>query len=240
MAGSSGRELQGGARSSLAATDDPADPVAAVEARGKARGKVEAATVLPGVGAKTLAKIPADARQVVLVAGRAADSNHSTVRLYERTSDGAEWTAATPAWAARNALRGWTTDHHDNDLHSPIGVFTLTAAGGKLKNPGTALPYTRSGGFTVLGTGFEGEPLAGSFDYVVAIDYNHVPGTSPLGFSRPLGEDRGGGIWLHVDHGGPTHGCVSLPKAGMVTLLRALDPADHPVVVMGPRTALAW
>jgi L,D-peptidoglycan transpeptidase YkuD (ErfK/YbiS/YcfS/YnhG family) len=238
MAGVSGRELRGGARSSPAATDTPAGPVAAVGAEPRREARVEAATALPGVGARTLAEIPADARQVVLVTGRADDSNHSRVRLYERTSDGAGWTGATPEWAAHNALRGWTADHHTGDLRSPVGVFRLTAAGGKLENPGTALPYTRSDGFTILGTGFEGEPLAGSFDYVVAIDYNHVPSTSPLDISRPLGDDRGGGIWLHVDHGGPTHGCVTLPKTDMVTLLRALDPADHPVVVMGPATAL--
>jgi len=44
---------------------------------------------------------------------------------------------------------------------------------------------------------------------------------------------------LHVDHDGPTHGCVSVPEDGMRTLLRALLPASHPVVVMGDRDRLA-
>ncbi|MEV6184403.1 hypothetical protein AB0M07_46775, partial [Streptomyces sp. NPDC052015] len=30
--------------------------------------------------------------------------------------------------------------------------------------------------------------------------------------ARPLGAKRGGGIWLHVDHGGPTQGCVSIAE----------------------------
>jgi L,D-peptidoglycan transpeptidase YkuD (ErfK/YbiS/YcfS/YnhG family) len=234
----SGGEPQRVVRTSPVGKDGAAGLSAEVDGESKARAGAAAGAALPGVGAETLAKIPANARQVVLVTGEAADSNRSTVRLYERTSQSAGWMAESHPWAAHNALRGWTDDHHSGDLRSPIGVFTLTAAGGRLSNPGTALPYTRSSGFTVLGTGFEGEPLAGSFDYVVAIDYNHVPGTSPLDWTRPLGDDRGGGIWLHVDHGGPTHGCVSLPKADMVTLLRALDPAEHPVVVMGPAAAL--
>jgi len=119
-------------------------------------------------------------------------------------------------------------------------VFTLTDAGGALPDPGTKLTYDHAPvGFSVGGTGFEGEPLAGSFDYVIAINYNREPGTSPRDWTRPLGESKGGGIWLHVDHGGPTHGCVSLPASVMKTLLRTLDPAQHPVVVMGDATALS-
>lgn len=66
----------------------------------------------------------------------------------------------------------------------------------------------------VSGEGFDGEQLEGSFDYVVAIDYNRTPGVTPLDQERPLGQERGGGIWIHVDHGGPTQGCVSLPRTG--------------------------
>ncbi|MBZ9638354.1 L,D-transpeptidase family protein, partial [Streptomyces sp. PSKA30] len=49
---------------------------------------------------------------------------------------------------------------------------------------------------------------------------------------------KGGGIWLHVDHGGPTHGCVSLSQQHMRELLRTLDPDQHPVIVMGDATSL--
>lgn len=83
------------------------------------------------------------------------------------------------------------------------------------------------------GEGFEGETLEGSFDYVVAVDYNRVPGASPLDPVRPLGQERGGGIWIHVDHGGPTQGCISLPENRMRELLRILDPEKKPVVVIG-------
>ena len=66
-----------------------------------------------------------------------------------------------------------------------------------------------------------------------------MPGRSPLDGTQPLGENRGGGIWVHVDHGGPTHGCVSVAAPHMVSLLRALLPADHPVIVMGDVGSLA-
>lgn len=192
---------------------------------------------LPGLGPKTLAQVPSRARQAVMVTGRGKDSALSTVVLYERTAAG--WEAIGKSWPAHNALKGWTDHHRAGDLHSPIGVYTLTDAGGRLRDPGTRLPYDRSGGFTATGTGFEGEPLAGSFDYVIAINYNREPGTSPLDWTRPLGAGRGGGIWLHVDHDGPTQGCVSIARRHMRELLLALDPGLDPVVVMGDTKSLA-
>ncbi|MFJ1582322.1 hypothetical protein ACIOC1_03290 [Streptomyces sp. NPDC088197] len=194
---------------------------------------------LPGLGPKTRSQIPADARQAVLVTGAGPDSPDAKVTFYTRENT-AGWRPSGPVWAAHNALRGWTDTHRTGDLRSPIGVFGLTDAGGHLPDPGTELSYDHAPiGFSVSGTGFRGEPLAGSFDYVIAINYNHLPGTSPRDWTRPLGASRGGGIWLHVDHGGPTQGCVSLPQQAMRTLLRTLDPKLHPVVVMGDGAALA-
>ncbi|WP_328744450.1 L,D-transpeptidase family protein [Streptomyces sp. NBC_00285] len=225
----------GGAMASTAGTATPPGKTPATAPSPEI--SVEAAPrQIPGLGPKTWAEVPADARQAVVVTGRDRDSSASTVVLYERTAAG--WQAGA-SWPAHNALRGWSDHHLAGDLRSPIGVYTLTDAGGLLKNPGTRLSYDRGPGFTSPGTGFEGEPLAGSFDYVIAINYNRRPGTSPLDWTRPLGAGRGGGIWLHVDHGGPTHGCVSVDEEHMKALLRALDPDLRPVVVMGDATSLA-
>ncbi|MEU8948418.1 L,D-transpeptidase family protein [Streptomyces sp. NPDC048489] len=190
---------------------------------------------LPGLGPRTLAHVPENTRQVLLVTGAGRTSASSTVVLWRRV-DG-RWRPGA-VWAAHNGYRGWTDEHHAGDLRSPIGVFGLTDAGGRLADPGTGLPYHRSGAFSTDDTGLQGESLNGVFDYVVAINYNRRPGTSPMDGTRPLGGNRGGGIWLHVDHGGPTHACVSLSRAHMRQLLRALDPAAHPVVVMGDAASL--
>ncbi|MGW7299010.1 L,D-transpeptidase family protein [Streptomyces sp. NPDC054829] len=192
---------------------------------------------LPGLGPKTWAQVPSETRQALVVTGRGKDSSSSEAVLYERTDAG--WEAVSEPWPAHNALRGWTDHHRSGDLRSPIGVFSLTDAGGRLPDPGTRLPYDHGPGFTIRGTGFEGEPLEGSFDYVVAVNYNRKPGTSPLDWTRPMGAGRGGGIWIHVDHDGPTQGCVSLAEEHMRALLKALDPDLRPVVVMGDRASLA-
>ncbi len=193
---------------------------------------------IPGLGPKTRAQIRPSTRQAVVVTGATADSDRATAVLYERDATKG-WLPVSDAWPAHNAKRGWTDDHQQGDLRSPIGVFGLTDAGGRLPDPGTALPYDRGAGFTARGTNFDGEPLAGAFDYVVAINYNRKPGTTPLDWTRPMGASKGGGIWIHVDHGGATQGCVSLPRGRMKELLKRLDPAGRPVVVMGPAPSLA-
>ncbi|MEU2156952.1 L,D-transpeptidase family protein [Streptomyces sp. NPDC019396] len=208
-----------------------------------AGGGVEAApaAAIPGIGGRTRDLIPEDATQAVVVTGEDRHSPFSTVVLYEWTA-ATGWQAVSDSWPAHNGLKGWTDEHWAGDKRSPIGVFGLTDSGGRLPDPGTRLPYHRSPLFNAPGRGFLGEPLAGSFDYVVAINYNRREGGSPLNdgvVQRPMGSERGGGVWFHVDHGGPTQACVSLDEEHMRELLRWLDPDREPVVVMGDVDALA-
>ncbi|MCX4787860.1 MULTISPECIES: L,D-transpeptidase family protein [unclassified Streptomyces] len=188
---------------------------------------------IPALGPRTRGGIPAGARQALVVTGDSYDSSLSTAVLYTRDDPAGGWRAATGRWPAHNGLNGWTDEHWEGDLRTPVGVYGLTAAGGRFEPPETAFPYEQRPEFAVSGEGFEGETLEGSFDYVVAVDYNRVPGASPLDPVRPLGQERGGGIWIHVDHGGPTQGCISLPENRMRELLRILDPEKKPVVVIG-------
>ncbi|WUG43435.1 L,D-transpeptidase family protein [Kitasatospora sp. NBC_00458] len=207
---------------------------AADRSEARADGSVAA---IPGLGAAFAARIPAESTQVVLATGEGKDTNKAAVTLWTRTPEG-RWLAGE-TWQGHNAFKGWTTDHNEGDLRSPIGVYSLTDAGGRKADPGSRLPYDKDPSFVVSGRGFAGEQLAGSFDYVVAINYNRVPGNSPLDPRRPDGSTKGGGIWIHVDHGGPTHGCVSIPEDKMAQLIRTLDPAAHPVIVMGDAGSLA-
>lgn len=221
------QEAKNGSPAAVSSPDTPASPEAATNASSAARR-------IPGLSDQVRKRIPANSRQVLVVTGKGPDSYTSKVVLYTRAKGSDDWRPGT-TWAAHNAARGWTDDHHYGDLRSPQGVYTLTDAGGRLPAPkGTKLPYDHDENFVANGTGVEGEPLAGAFDYVIAINYNRVPGTSPLDPQRPEGEAKGGGVWLHVDHDGPTQGCVSLKPEVMKELLRTLDPAQHPVIVMGP------
>ncbi|MFF7753247.1 L,D-transpeptidase family protein [Streptomyces sp. NPDC007971] len=188
---------------------------------------------IQNVGARLQRRIPADSRQVVAVYGDDKDSADSTVVLYAKR--GAVWQRMR-SWPAHNGKKGWTTDHREGDRRSPVGVFTLSDAGGVLRDPGARLPYTQTPSFAAPRSWAKSHWH--DFDYVIAIDYNRVKGSPPNDPTRPEGEAKGGSIWLHMDHGSGTSGCVSMSRAAMEYLLRSLDPDRHPVVVMGDRADL--
>ncbi|MEU9206551.1 hypothetical protein AB0D27_00985 [Streptomyces sp. NPDC048415] len=200
---------------------------------GHARARSVDLKRVPDVGDRLQARIPSNSRQVVAVYGDGKDSADSTVVLY--TKSGSTWDK-TRSWAGHNGKKGWTTDHHEGDNRSPVGVFTLSDAGGVLADPGARLPYTRSSSFQAPRSWAKSHWH--DFDYVIAIDYNRVKGTVPNDPTRPEGQSKGGGIWLHMDHGSGTSACVSLSKSAMAYLLRTLDPDQHPVVVMGDKADL--
>jgi L,D-peptidoglycan transpeptidase YkuD (ErfK/YbiS/YcfS/YnhG family) len=190
-------------------------------------------TRIPGISDRLRRRVPTDSRQVVAVYGAGRNSPDSTVVLF--TKHGSTWKQER-SWAAHNGRNGWTTDHHEGDQRSPVGVFTLSDAGGVLDDPGARLPYTKSASFQAPHTWSKSSWH--DFDYVIAIDYNRVKGTPPDDPTRPLGRSKGGDIWLHMDHGSGTSACVSVSESAMRYLLRTLDPKQHPVVVMGDRTEL--
>ncbi|GGW55183.1 lipoprotein [Streptomyces lucensis JCM 4490] len=190
---------------------------------------------LPGVGDRLWSQVPAGSGQAVVVYGERRDSPDSLVVLYQK--QGSTW-VRTASWPAHNGRLGWTDDHRMDDGRSPVGVFTLTDAGGALADPGSRLRYWYDDNAYMTMLPPEQEHVH-DFDYVIAIDYNRLKGVPPFDWSRPDGVDKGGGIWLHMDHGDGTSACVTVPEPGMKHLLRTLDPARHPVVVMGDREHLA-
>jgi L,D-peptidoglycan transpeptidase YkuD (ErfK/YbiS/YcfS/YnhG family) len=189
------------------------------------------------LGARTLSTIARRTSQVVVVRGAGTGSSAATVELYERNA--ADWIRVA-RWQGHVGKQGWASRHVEGDLKTPVGTFALSDAGGRKPDPGSDLPYHRSTAFEPppRQPGF-GDSMADAFDYVIAVDYNRIAGKSPLDSARPLGTGRGGGIWLHVDHDGPTHGCVSIPQAGVRYLLLHLKVESHPVVVMGPAAQLS-
>ncbi|MFF7052838.1 hypothetical protein ACFY94_31265 [Streptomyces griseorubiginosus] len=201
---------------------------------GAGDASVDRPTRIPGVGDRLQKRIPANSRQVVAVYGDGRNSADATVVLYARQGSG--WDRVR-GWPAHNGKKGWTTDHHEGDRRSPVGVFTLSDAGGVLPDPGARLPYTRSA--AIAAPRWWPRSYWHDFDYVIAVDYNRVEGSPPNNQTRPEGYAKGGGIWLHMDHGSGTSACVSVSRPAMRYLLRTLDPDRHPVVVMGDRADLA-
>lgn len=138
-------------------------------------------TRVPGIGRRLYARKPEASRQVVAVYGKGRESAESEVVLYLRQGIG--WHRAG-SWPAHDGRRGWILDHHENDKRSPVGVFTLSAAGGTFADPGSRLPYDHD----IYAYAFPREWPAAyrhDFGHVVAIDHNRVPGAPPRDAAPP-------------------------------------------------------
>ncbi|WP_313954602.1 L,D-transpeptidase family protein [Frankia sp. EI5c] len=193
---------------------------------------------IPGVGDLMMSRIPAATRQVIVVTAADRSATVNRVVLWQRAGEDDPWTPFGAEISGRNGANGWTDDHVEGDLRSPIGVYSLTAAGGRYADPGTALPYEYRPSFYQAGS-YAGDPMGEAFNYVVAIDYNRLPGHPPSDPTRPMGKAAGGDIWLHVDHNTPTRGCVSLPQPSMEAVLHWLTPSSHPMIIMGDQASVA-
>jgi len=81
------------------------------------------------------------------------------------------------------------------------------------------------------------------YRFAVVLNYNLPSGIHRVDGQRvatvPADTSKGGGIFLHVKVDGPTAGCVAVSRPNMRHLLRWLDPADNPVIVMGPAALIS-
>jgi L,D-peptidoglycan transpeptidase YkuD (ErfK/YbiS/YcfS/YnhG family) len=200
------------------------------QATASASASASAQTVPAWASALLSQEVPAKSGQAVIVRAPSMSSTTNTVTLWTRTAAG--WQQTDTSMPGHNGEHGWSAHRTNGDLKTPTGVYSLTAAGGRLPNPGTSEPYEHNASFFRTNGRFLGHSTVGVFDYVVAIDFNRVPGSPVSRAAEPKGEGPGGGIWLHVDNGAATLACVTVSQPNMVTILRWLNPSDHPVIVL--------
>ena len=65
--------------------------------------------------------------------------------------------------------------------------------------------------------------ISPQYRYFAVVEYNATPAVP----------GRGSAIFVHVSAGRPTAGCVSLPEAQLVRLLRWLRPSARPLIQLG-------
>ncbi len=188
------------------------------------------------------------ARQVVTVVAGAESDTRGTVRAWRRVAGG--WRPVgppVPAWLGSDGM----TPHPSESLSAvPMGSFTLTRAFGHDPNPGIALPYRQTtpadwwisepgsyynteqhcAGRCPFTQGSPNEHLyyeTPYYDYAAVIDYNTA--NSPTG----VRQGAGSAFFFHVAVGAPTQGCVAVDQTQLVRILRWLEPAAHPRILIG-------
>jgi L,D-peptidoglycan transpeptidase YkuD (ErfK/YbiS/YcfS/YnhG family) len=61
-----------------------------------------------------------------------------------------------------------------------------------------------------------------AYPYLAVVEFN----------MRPIVPGRGSGIFLHAQTGGPTRGCISLPRGALLRVLRWLSPGAAPRIAI--------
>jgi L,D-peptidoglycan transpeptidase YkuD (ErfK/YbiS/YcfS/YnhG family) len=186
------------------------------------------------------------AQQQVTVEAPSSRSTVAVVRLWRR--EGRCWHEVAGPWAARVGRSGLSAHHREGDGTTPLGTFGFgPVVYGLAPDPGVRLVYHR----LVCGDWWDEDPSSTAYNR-----FRHVRcGTTPQfrGASEalwtetrayqhfavirynddPVVAGRGSAIFLHDDTGDPTNGCVSLPPAELDLVLRWLDPAQRPQIVIG-------
>lgn len=208
------------------------------------------ATACPPTLANQLAST-GTATQLVTVVTARASATSGTLRIWRKT--GECWSLVAGPWAAWVGQRGISRDKREGDRTTPSGAFgfdrTMYGVGA---NPGVRYRYRR----IVCGDWWVEDPRSPYYNrfrhvrcgsqppfatksedlsrtptayrHFAVIDYN----------TKPVVPGRGSGIFLHVSHGNPTLGCVSLPLPQLLRVLRWLRPESSPRIVIGTRATI--
>jgi L,D-peptidoglycan transpeptidase YkuD (ErfK/YbiS/YcfS/YnhG family) len=186
--------------------------------------------------------------QLITVTSPSIRSQSATLEFFVRRGGCFRLTDGPyPALVGRNGL---SDHHHEGDDTTPIGLFALQSTMyGVLPNPGVAYAYHR----LVCGDWWDEQSSSALYNHFV-----HVPcGTKPnfggdsealwqntpaydyfavIAYNRhPIVPGNGSAIFLHVSTGRPTVGCVSIPVADLVRILRGLRPDMNPLIDISPR-----
>jgi L,D-peptidoglycan transpeptidase YkuD (ErfK/YbiS/YcfS/YnhG family) len=223
-----------GAPSPAASSADA--PTAAASAAGAPSARPAAAVTARQAGSQLVTVIAASYR-----------ATRAQLTAYRRV-DG-QWRRVFGPWAVWIGRNGMAAPgaKREGDGRTPSGTFGFGFFFGVDPNPGVHFPYRRIRAYDFwdddpasprynlwvdsrqASPGADPEPMdVSAYDYGAVIAYNtaRTPG-------------RGSAIFLHINIGTPTAGCVTLPVGELLEILRWLNPADSPRITMGVKAPAA-
>jgi L,D-peptidoglycan transpeptidase YkuD (ErfK/YbiS/YcfS/YnhG family) len=190
--------------------------------------------------------LPADSTQLITVEAARRKTTYASLRTWRRL-DGC-WLPVAGPYSARVGRNGLRLNRREGDGTTPIGTFSISRRMfGNAPNPGVKFRYTR----LRCGDWWVEDPASPAYNTFQRIGCGRRPPfkvTTPdmsrdtrayaylavVEFNMtPVVPGRGSGIFLHVQTGSPTNGCVSLPRAQLLRVLRWLSPSASPRIVIG-------
>lgn len=179
--------------------------------------------------------------QVLVVWPLSAGGTHGLLSAFEFDSGG--WRRVAGPLMAALGRNGVADDKSEGDGRTPLGSFRISEAFGLADDPGSALPFTKLRGDEVW-VNDPGSPLYNTlqhdsvspdwrsaerlsanpdaYEWAAVIDYNRSPAVPGLGSA----------IFLHVELGHPTSGCVAVGRGELLEILRWLRPEAAPAIVI--------
>jgi L,D-peptidoglycan transpeptidase YkuD (ErfK/YbiS/YcfS/YnhG family) len=225
----------------------PATPSTSLHSGAAARAKAPACRPTAPLSLATTGQ----AQELILVEAPSYSTSYATLSAWNLK--GSCWTLSLGPWSARIGVNGFSDHHEEGDGTTPTGAYGFgSVIYGIDSNPGVHYQYHQ----LVCGDWWDEDPNSTSYN-----TFEHVPcGEAPPfgGNSEALWEESstyssfavidynvspviaraGSAIFLHVDDGSATAGCVSVPLAELDRLLQWLTPSASPMIVMGPSSEI--
>jgi len=199
----------------------------------------------PANVANDLAQQPAGT-QLITVEAPSPRSTHATLRRWRRVAGC--WRAVGDSYPARVGRNGVRRDRREGDGTTPVGTFPIgRTMYGVRPNPGVGFRYVR----LRCGDWWVEDPRSRAYNTFQRVGCGRRPpfrtttpdmASSPTAYAhlaivefnmRPVVPGLGSGIFLHAQTGRSTNGCVSLPLADLVRVLRWLRLAAQPHIAIG-------
>jgi L,D-peptidoglycan transpeptidase YkuD (ErfK/YbiS/YcfS/YnhG family) len=198
----------------------------------RAPSAAPSAIVVPGAGSSG---------QAIVVRTPSWNATVGTLEAYEKV--GGAWHVFVAPTTAHVGYDGFARDKHEGDGRTPAGVYGFSMAFGTNADPGTHLHYRSATEGDVwvddpsssLYNTWQTDPSNGRWRSAERL-YQPAPYAyaAVIAYNTARTPGRGSAIFMHVSLGRATSGCVSVDRSVLLRLLRWLDPAQHPVIVMGP------
>ena len=187
--------------------------------------------------------------QLIFVTNQDASSCQVTICVLEK--DGNIWRPAFPAFSGTIGTKGFAPFDKkvEGDGKSPTGIFSLGTAFGYNPSMTTKMPYrqVKDDDFWIddvhspdYNRWVRGPPQAASMEKMKREDGLYRHGIVIAYNMDPIVKGKGSAIFLHrwQEKGKSTRGCVAVAEDQLLRLLVWLDPAQHPLMIMGTESDL--
>jgi L,D-peptidoglycan transpeptidase YkuD (ErfK/YbiS/YcfS/YnhG family) len=195
---------------------------------------------------------PTVSQQLITVEAATRRATYATARIWRRDDDGC-WISAGDPYTARVGRNGTAKYKQEGDGATPAGTFAIgVRMYGNSPSPGVTYPYVR----LRCGDWWVEDSRSSAYNTFQRVGCGRKPpfkvttpdmSTSPRAYAHlavveynmhPVAPRRGSGIFLHVQIGKPTSGCISLRRPALIHVLRWLEPNAHPQIAIGTTSSL--